>query len=131
MSAQDDLVTAGQRLLLNNYRQAPVVMSRGDGCVLWDADGRRYLDMTAGIAVCVLGHAHAGLAEAIAAQARQLVHASNLYYLEAQVRLADAIMRRAFKGRIFFCNSGAEANEAALKIARRYQAVAQGRPQRT
>ena len=131
MSAQDDLVKAGQRLLLNNYRQAPVVMSRGEGCVLWDADGRRYLDMTAGIAVCVLGHAHAGLAEAIATQARQLVHASNLYYLEAQVRLAEAIMRRAFKGRIFFCNSGTEANEAALKIARRYQAVAQGRPQRT
>jgi predicted acetylornithine/succinylornithine family transaminase len=130
MSAQDDLVKAGQRLLLNNYRQAPVVMSRGEGCVLWDADGRRYLDMTAGIAVCVLGHAHAGLAEAIASQARQLVHASNLYYLEAQVRLAEAIMRRAFKGRIFFCNSGTEANEAALKIARRYQAVAQGRPHR-
>ena len=72
MSTQDELVKAGQRLLLNNYRQAPVVMSRGEGCTLWDADGRRYLDMTAGIAVCVLGHGHAGLAEAIAAQARQL-----------------------------------------------------------
>jgi acetylornithine/N-succinyldiaminopimelate aminotransferase len=131
MSAQDDLVKAGQRLLFNNYRQAPVVMSRGEGCVLWDVDGRRYLDMTAGIAVCVLGHAHAGLADAIARQARQLVHASNLYYLENQVRLAEALARRAFKGRIFFCNSGTEANEAALKLARRYQAVAQGRPQRT
>src|SRR5947207_1077622 len=59
MSTQDDLVKAGQRLLLNNYRQAPVAMSRGEGCTLWDADGRRYLDMTAGIAVCVLGHSHA------------------------------------------------------------------------
>src|SRR3954447_20572150 len=131
MSTQDDLVKAGQRLLLNNYRQAPVVMSRGEGCVLWDSDGRRYLDMTAGIAVCVLGHAHAGLAEAIAHQARYLVHASNLYYLEAQVRLAEALSRRAFKGRMFFCNSGTEANEAALKLARRYQAVTQGRPHRT
>jgi predicted acetylornithine/succinylornithine family transaminase len=130
MPGQDDLVAAGQRLLLNNYRQAPVVMTRGQGCVLWDADGRRYLDMTAGIAVCALGHAHAGLAQAIAAQAHQLVHASNLYYLENQIRLAEALMRRAFKGRVFFCNSGAEANEAALKLARRYQAVVQGRPQR-
>ncbi len=130
MSTQDDLVKAGQKLLLNNYRQAPVVMSRGEGCTLWDADGRRYLDMTAGIAVCVLGHSHAGLAEAIATQARQLVHASNLYYIEAQVRLAEALQRRAFKGRIFFCNSGTEANEAALKLARRYQVVTQSRPHR-
>jgi len=106
MSTQDDLVKAGQRLLLNNYRQAPVAMSRGEGCTLWDADGRRYLDMTAGIAVCVLGHSHAGLAEAIATQARQLVHASNLYYIEEQIRLAEALQRRAFKGRIFFCSPG-------------------------
>jgi acetylornithine/N-succinyldiaminopimelate aminotransferase len=130
MPPEDDLVRAGQRLLLNNYRQAPVVMSRGEGCVLWDTEGRRYLDMTAGIAVCVLGHAHPALAEAIAAQARQLVHASNLYFLENQIRFAEALMRRAFKGRAFFCNSGAEANEAALKLARRYQAVAQSRPER-
>ncbi|HET6147831.1 MAG TPA: acetylornithine/succinylornithine family transaminase [Polyangia bacterium] len=130
MSAQEDLVKAGQRLLLNNYRQAPVVMSRGEGCQLWDVDGHRYLDMTAGIAVCVLGHAHAGLADAIGAQARQLVHASNLYYVENQVRLAEALARRAFKGKMFFCNSGTEANEAALKIARRYQTVVQQRPQR-
>ena len=98
MSTQDDLVKAGQRLLLNNYRQAPVVMSRGEGCTLWDADGRRYLDMTAGIAVCVLGHGHAGLAEAIAVQARQLVHASNLYYIEEQVRLAEALRAARSRG---------------------------------
>ena len=131
MSTQDDLVKAAQRLLMNTNRQAPVVMSRGEGCSLWDADGRRYLDMTAGIAVCVLGHSHAGLADAIAVQARQLVHTSNLYYIEMQVRLAEALARRAFKGRVFFCNSGTEANEAALKIARRYQAVTQSRPHRT
>src|SRR5919112_603102 len=102
MSQQEDLVRAGQRLLLNNYRQAPVVMTRGEGCQLWDVDGRRYLDMTAGIAVCVLGHGHPGLAEAIALQARRLLHASNLYFLENQVLLAEALAQRAFRGRAFF-----------------------------
>ncbi|HET6279894.1 MAG TPA: acetylornithine transaminase [Polyangia bacterium] len=130
MSAQEDLLAAAQRLLLSNYRQAPIVISRGEGCTLWDSNGRRYLDMTAGIAVCVLGHGHAGLADAIGAQAHQLIHASNLYYLENQVRFADALSRRAFRGRAFFCNSGTEANEAALKLARRYQIVTQNRPQR-
>src|SRR3954454_886704 len=130
MSQQDDLVAAGRRLLTNNYRQAPIVMARGEGCALFDVEGRRYLDMTAGVAVCVLGHGHPGLADAIAAQARRLVHVSNLYYIEAQIELAEALSRRAFRGRAFFCNSGTEANEAALKLARRYQAVVQNRPQR-
>jgi len=105
-------------------------MERGEGCTLYDADGRRYLDMTAGIAVAVLGHAHAGLADAIADQARRLIHVSNLYYIEAQLRLAEALMRRAFQGRVFFCNSGTEANEAALKLARRYQIVTRKQPER-
>jgi predicted acetylornithine/succinylornithine family transaminase len=131
MSQQDDLVAAGRRLLINNYRQAPIVMARGEGCTLFDVEGRRYLDMTAGIAVCVLGHGHAGLAEAIAAQARRLVHVSNLYFIEAQVQLAEALSRRAFRGRAFFCNSGTEANEAALKLARRYQIVTRGQTERT
>jgi acetylornithine/N-succinyldiaminopimelate aminotransferase len=131
MSQQDDLVAAGRRLLTNNYRQAPIVLARGEGCVLFDVDGRRYLDMTAGIAVCVLGHGHPGLADAIAAQARRLMHVSNLYYNEAQLQLAEALSRRAFRGRAFFCNSGSEANEAALKLARRYQVVARGQPERT
>jgi predicted acetylornithine/succinylornithine family transaminase len=131
MPQQDDLVAAGRRLLTNNYRQAPIVMARGEGCALYDVDGRRYLDMTAGIAVCVLGHGHPGLADAIAAQARRLVHVSNLYYSEAQLQLAEALSRRAFAGRVFFCNSGAEANEAALKLARRYQIVTRGQPERT
>ena len=130
MSQQDDLVAAGHRLLLNNYRQAPVVMTRGEGCVLWDVEGRRYLDMTAGVAVCALGHGDAGLADVISAQARRLIHASNLYFLDNQLRLAEALSHRAFKGRAFFCNSGTEANEAALKIARRYQAVARNKPER-
>ena len=131
MSQQDDLVAAGRRLLTNNYRQAPIVMARGEGCTLYDVEGRRYLDMTAGVAVCVLGHGHPGLADAIAAQARRLVHVSNLYYIEAQLRLAEVLTHRAFRGRAFFCNSGTEANEAALKLARRYQIVTRGQPERT
>ncbi|HVR61439.1 MAG TPA: aspartate aminotransferase family protein [Polyangia bacterium] len=130
MSVQDDLVQTAQRLLINNYRQAPVVFSRGEGCRLWDVDGVRYLDMTAGIAVCVLGHCDPGLADVLSAQARRLIHASNLYYLENQIRLAEALTKRAFRGRVFFCNSGTEANEAALKLARRYQAVVQKKPER-
>jgi predicted acetylornithine/succinylornithine family transaminase len=131
MPQQDDLVAAGRRLLTNNYRQAPIVLSRGEGCVLFDVDGRRYLDMTAGIAVCVLGHGHPGLAEAIATQARRLMHVSNLYFNDMQLQLAEALSRRAFRGRVFFCNSGSEANEAALKLARRYQIVARNQPERT
>ena len=130
MSRQDELIEAGRRLLTNNYRQSPVVMARGEGCALYDVDGRRYLDMTAGMAVCVLGHGHAGLADAIAAQARRLIHVSNLYYGEAQIAFAEALAGRAFKGRAFFCNSGTEANEAALKLARRYQVVTRKAPER-
>jgi acetylornithine/N-succinyldiaminopimelate aminotransferase len=130
MSLSDELLASGKKLLLNNYNRASVVLSRGEGCQLWDADGRRFLDMTAGIAVCVLGHGDEGLAEAIGEQARRLHHTSNLYYIENQIRLAEALARRAFQGRAFFCNSGTEANEAALKIARRYQAVVKNQPER-
>jgi predicted acetylornithine/succinylornithine family transaminase len=129
-SGDDALIEAGRKLLLNNYRQAPVVMARGEGCVLWDTTGRRYLDMTAGIAVCVLGHGDPGLAHVLGEQARRLIHTSNLYYVENQIRLADALVRRGFPGRAFFCNSGTEANEAALKLARRYQVTTQGRTNR-
>lgn len=131
MSTANELIGTADKLLLKNYRQAPIVMSRGEGCLLWDVQGRRYLDMTAGIAVCALGHGHAGLAHAVAAQAARLVHTSNLYYVETQVRFAEALGRRAFKGRMFFCNSGTEANEAAFKIARRYQVTVKGESERT
>jgi acetylornithine/N-succinyldiaminopimelate aminotransferase len=130
MSLSDDLLALGRKVLMNNYNRAPVVMSRGEGCVLWDVEGNRYLDMTAGIAVCVLGHGHPGLTQALATQAARLHHTSNLYYLEAQIRLGEALARRAFQGKAFFCNSGTEANEAALKIARRYQVVVRKQPER-
>jgi acetylornithine/N-succinyldiaminopimelate aminotransferase len=131
MSRSDDLVALGNRLLLSNYGRAPVVMSRGSGCELWDVEGRRYLDMTAGVAVCVLGHGDAGLAQALYTQASTLHHTSTLYFIEMQIRLAEALVRRGFAGRLFFCNSGTEANEAALKLARRYQIVTRGQPDRT
>jgi predicted acetylornithine/succinylornithine family transaminase len=130
MSLSEQLLASGRKLLINNYGRAPIVMSRGEGCVLWDTGGHRYLDMTAGIAVCILGHGHRGLAQAIAEQAARLHHTSNLYFIEAQIRLAEALAKRAFAGKMFFCNSGTEANEAALKLARRYQAVVRGKPQR-
>jgi len=130
MSDENPIVAVAKRVLMNNYRQAPVVMDRGFGCQLWDREGHRYLDMTAGVAVCVLGHADAGLAHAISEQANRLIHTSNLYYVENQVRLADALINRGFPGRAFFCNSGAEANEAALKLARRYQVTTSKKPNR-
>jgi len=130
MSSSEQLIASGRKLLINNYGRAPIVMSRGEGCVLWDSDGHPYLDMTAGIAVCILGHGHQGLAQAIALQAGRLHHTSNLYFIEAQIQLAEALAKRAFAGKIFFCNSGTEANEAALKLARRYQAVVRGKPNR-
>jgi predicted acetylornithine/succinylornithine family transaminase len=131
MALSDELLAAGRKLLMNNYNRAPVVMSHGEGCVLWDVDGQRFLDMTAGIAVCVLGHGHQGLSQALAMQATRLHHTSNLYFIEEQIRLAQALSRRAFVGKAFFCNSGTEANEAALKLAKRYQIVVRGQPKRT
>jgi predicted acetylornithine/succinylornithine family transaminase len=116
--------------LTNNYRQQPIVLSRGEGCWLWDVDGNKFLDMTAGIAVAALGHGHKKLAAAIGEQAARLIHVSNLYYIEEQIRLAEALIPRTFAQRVFFCNSGAEANEAALKLSRRYQAIVRGKPER-
>jgi acetylornithine/N-succinyldiaminopimelate aminotransferase len=131
MGLSEDLIALGNRLLLSNYGRSPVVLTRGAGCQLWDVEGRRFLDMTAGIAVCVLGHGDAGLSQVLAAQSQRLHHTSNLYFIEAQIRLAEALSRRGFPGRFFFCNSGTEANEAAIKIARRYQIVVKGQDQRT
>jgi acetylornithine/N-succinyldiaminopimelate aminotransferase len=93
---------------------------RGRGCELFDADGRRYLDLCAGVAVCSLGHAHPTLVKAIAEQAGQLMHVSNYFYTERAIRLADELCRRTGYDRAFFCNSGTEANEALLKLARHY-----------
>ncbi|MEW5914058.1 MAG: acetylornithine transaminase [Thermodesulfobacteriota bacterium] len=106
------------KYVMNTYGRTPVCFVRGEGCVLWDDQGREYLDFLAGIAVCSLGHAHPGVAQAVCNQALKLVHVSNLYYTEPQVAVARLLVDNSFADRVFFCNSGAEANEGALKLAR-------------
>ncbi|MBI2894555.1 MAG: aspartate aminotransferase family protein [Deltaproteobacteria bacterium] len=130
MSEERGLLEAAERYLTRNYRPAPVVFARGRGCELWDVDGRRYLDLCAGIAVCVVGHSHPVVTEAIARQAGTLVHVSNLFHNPLQIELASKLCSRSLGGRAFFCNSGAEANEALLKIARRTMQKVRGRPER-
>ncbi len=109
----------GNRVLMNTYGRLPVTMVRGSGCVLHDAGGREYLDFVAGIAVCNLGHCHPAVSAAIQAQAEKLVHVSNLYHTTPQIELAEQLCANSFADRVFFCNSGAEANEAAIKLARK------------
>lgn len=127
---QAQLIEAAGSVLLKNYLQQPTVMARGQGVELFDVSGRRFLDMTAGISVCALGHAHPELSAHLAEQAGKLLHTSNLYFIEEQILAAEAITQRSFGDRVFFCNSGAEANEAAIKLARRYQHVVQNAPHR-
>lgn len=129
--SQADLLAIADRTFIKNYRQQPIVLERGAGCEVWDVAGKRYLDMTAGIAVCCLGHAHPELTERLSAQLGKLTHVSNLYWNDQQILAAQAITERSFADRLFFCNSGAEANEGALKLARRYQHVVAGAPERT
>ncbi len=126
-----DLLALADRVFIKNYRQQPIVLSRGAGAELWDVDGRRYLDLTAGIAVCCLGHAHPELTRRLAEQLGRLTHVSNLYWNDQQILAAESITARSFADRVFFCNSGAEANEAAVKLVRRWQQVVAGAPQRT
>jgi len=118
---------AAERNICQTYARHDLVLVRGSGCRLWDAEGREYLDFVGAIAVCNLGHCPADLAEVLYRQAGQLVHVSNLYYTEPQVRLADLLTRSCFADKVFFCNSGAEANEAAIKLARKYSRERYGR----
>jgi acetylornithine aminotransferase len=104
--------------LMATYKRLPVSFERGEGAWLWSTDGRRYLDALAGIAVCGLGHAHPGVRDALCEQASRLVHVSNLYRIPAQSTLGDRLCAAAGMDRVFFANSGAEANEAAIKLAR-------------
>ena len=106
--------------LMATYQRLPVSFSKGEGAWLWDTEGRRYLDALAGIAVCGLGHAHPAVRQAICEQAGTLIHTSNLYGIPHQARLAETLCRLSGMDRVFFSNSGAEANEAAIKIARLY-----------
>ena len=105
---------------MQTYQRLPVAFERGEGAWLWDTNGRQYLDALSGIAVCGLGHAHPGVTTAIQEQAARLLHNSNIYQIPGQERLASELCRLAQMDAVFFCNSGAEANEAAIKLARLY-----------
>src|SRR5579863_8222596 len=120
MPETSDLLAVARRRLYPNYRQPGFVLARGKGCELFDTEGRRFLDLCAGVAVCSVGHGHPVLARAIAEQAASLMHVSNYFYNEPNIRLADELCRRTGMDRAFFCNSGTEANEALLKLARHH-----------
>lgn len=116
----DNWMSRLDNVVMQTYGRNPVVLTRGEGVKVWDDTGREYLDFVAGIAVCCLGHAHPGLKEAVCDQMGRLVHVSNLYYTTPQVEVAERLIANSFGDRVFFCNSGAEANEGALKLARKY-----------
>ena len=106
--------------VMGTYGRFPIALERGQGCRVWDTEGREYLDFVAGIATCTLGHAHPALVEAVTQQIQTLHHVSNLYYIPQQGELAKWIIDHSCADRVFFCNSGAEANEGAIKLARKY-----------
>ena len=109
-----------EKFVVPSYTRFDLVLERGEGSYVWDVDGKRYLDLAGGIAVCSLGHAHPEITEALTEQAQKLIHVSNLYYNELQGRLAKRIVDLIAPGRVFFCNSGAEANEGLFKLARKF-----------
>ena len=108
------------RVVMSTYGRFPLSLERGQGCRVWDTDENEYLDFVAGIATCTLGHAHPVMVEAVNQQIRKLHHVSNLYYISEQGRLAEWLTQHSCADRAFFCNSGAEANEGAIKLARKY-----------
>jgi acetylornithine/N-succinyldiaminopimelate aminotransferase len=115
-----EIIKKADQVIAKTYKRFPIVIAKGKGCNLWDTDGKKYTDFVAGIAVCNLGHAHPGVSKALSMQANILFHVSNLYYTIPQVDLAYWLTENSFADRVFFCNSGAEANEAAIKLARKY-----------
>ena len=121
MSQNAEWAQRANRVLVGNYAQQPIAIERGEGCTLFDAEGREYLDLMGGIATAVLGHCHPRIVAALEKQSHRLWHASNLFFTEPQVELAEKLIEHSFADRAFFCNSGGEANEAALKLARRFQ----------
>jgi len=119
-STTDSIRELFEQFIIPSYARFDLVLERGEGSHVWDANGKRYLDLGGGIAVCALGHAHPEITEALVEQSKKLVHTSNLYYTEPQARLAKRIVDLTAPGRIFFCNSGAEANEGLFKLARKF-----------
>jgi acetylornithine/N-succinyldiaminopimelate aminotransferase len=115
-----DIPTREAAIHMYTGNRVPITLVRGDGTRIWDSDGKEYLDFIAGISSDTLGHADAGLADAISEQARTLIHVSNIFYSEPQIELGEMLIANSALDRVFFCNSGAEANEAAIKLARKW-----------
>ena len=119
MSTQG-IINLTSKYIANTYNRFPIAITKGKGCRVWDAYGKEYLDFVAGLAVCNLGHCHPKVVKAIQEQAEKLIHISNLYHIEPQAQLAELLCKNSFADKAFFCNSGAEANEAAIKLTRKY-----------
>ncbi|HEY65910.1 MAG TPA: acetylornithine transaminase [Caldilineae bacterium] len=117
---EQEIIALEQKYILQTYTRPPFVIQRGEGCTLYDSQGRAYLDLVSGIAVNALGYGDPELVRAIQQQAARLIHVSNLYHMEPHVRLAQMLCEHSFADRVFFCNSGAEANEGAIKFARKW-----------
>jgi predicted acetylornithine/succinylornithine family transaminase len=115
-----DIIKDGQSCLMNTYSRQPLVLVKGRGTKVYDSDGREYLDFVAGVAVNNLGHCHPKVVVALQKQAQRLMHVSNHFHIEAQVNLAKDLVKNSFADKVFFCNSGTEAIEAAIKLSRRY-----------
>ncbi len=115
-----EMMQLADKVLVGTYKRFPIMLVKGAGTKVWDSTGKEYLDLVAGIAVCSLGHSHPRVIEALRRQLAELTHVSNLYYIEPQIRCAKILVDNSFAERVFFCNSGAEANEAAIKLARKY-----------
>jgi len=114
------LMALSEKYVAHTYARYPIVLVKGKGTRVWDVEGKEYLDFVSGLAVCNLGHCHPKVVKAIQDQAETLIHVSNFYYIEPQIRLASLLCQQSFADKAFFCNSGAEANEGAMKLARKY-----------
>lgn len=124
--ASESITTDFDKHVMSTYVRYPITLDRGEGCRVWDTEGREYLDFVAGIATCTLGHAHPTMVAAVSQQIQKLHHVSNLYYTQEQGELAKWLIEHSCADRAFFCNSGAEANEGAIKLARKYAHVVLG-----
>jgi acetylornithine aminotransferase len=126
MSKSQEWIDKAEHAVMKTYGRYPIVADRGEGCRLWDVDGKGYLDFLAGVAVNNLGHCHPKVVAALQEQAGRLLHCSNFYHIPQQIELAEWLCAHSFADRVFFCNSGAEANEAAMKLARKHSREAFG-----
>lgn len=122
-------LNVSNRYIMNTYNRFPIVLRKGQGMKVWGTDGKEYLDFVSGVAVNILGHCHPKVVVTIQKQAQRLLHVSNYYHIEPQIKLATLLVEKSFADKVFFCNSGAEANEAAIKLSRKYS-TEQVRPKR-